>query len=448
MQHTNSYTNSSSSIVAKSCPRPAVAAPFEIETLSPSITSFPITPPSTDSDLTPKAEDILAKATHVLSTEATALSCLSRLYSTDPLCRESFLRAVDAIVRTLQTPGKVVVSGVGKSGKIGAKFVATMISLGLKTVSLNPVEALHGDLGIIDSNDILVLITFSGKTPELLNLMPHLPAHMPVIVLTSHTNPHTLPLISNRVNSILLPTPIPESETTSFGISAPTTSTTVTMALLDAVALTAADLFHEGIPGGPKEVFKQNHPGGAIGVANRIGLSPSSSPAAPPRLRSLAVSWTDIPIVEDLLKSTIGLGAGIPPSPAMSVTSTESDIELSDDYDMCIRLRVLDCLRLGISSPKGWLRTSDGGIISPRKLQGCMDIMAEVYSPDLGLVLDVNDAVKMNAELSVREAAMDLGSRIARGEVAEDSPVVVVLNGNIMGVVEVGDVVKAGAGLV
>jgi hypothetical protein len=210
------------------------------------------------------------------------------------------------------------------------------------------------------------------------------------------------------------------------------------MALLDAVALTAADLFHEGVKGGPKEVFKHNHPGGAIGVANRVGSSV-------PRLRSLAVSWSDIPIVEDLLKSTVGIGAGITlPSPAMSETSSESDIELSDDYDMCIRLSVLDCLRLGISSPKGWLRTSDGGLIPPKKLQACMDIMAEVYSSDLGLVLDVNDAVKMGADMGVKEASMDLASRRARGEVGDDTAVALVVNGNILGVVEVGDIIKAG----
>lgn len=211
------------------------------------------------------------------------------------------------------------------------------------------------------------------------------------------------------------------------------------MALLDAVALTAADLYHEGVKGGPKEVFKRNHPGGAIGVANRVGASVA-------RLRSLAVAWSEIPIVEDLLKSTTAAGITLP-SPAMSETSSESDIELSDDYDMCIRLRVLDCLRLGVSSPKGWLRTADGGVIPPKKLLSCMDIMAEVYSTDLGLVCDVNDAVKMGADMGIKEACLELASRRTRGEVADDMAVVVVENGNIWGVVEVGEVIRAGQGL-
>ena len=112
--------------------------------------AFPATPPTThDSDLDPRAAKILSTATHVLSTEATALSCLSRLYATDPLCRDGFVRAVEAIVASQGKAGKIVVIGVGKSGKIGDKLVASMNSLGLMSVFLNPVEALHGDLGIV-----------------------------------------------------------------------------------------------------------------------------------------------------------------------------------------------------------------------------------------------------------------------------------------------------------
>jgi len=115
------------------------------------ILAFPITPPPTDddTDLDPRAERTLSTATHVLSTEATALSCLSRLYATDPLCRSEFLKAVEAIVDSQEKGGKIIVIGVGKSGKIGDKLVATMVSLGLMTIFLNPVEALHGDLGIV-----------------------------------------------------------------------------------------------------------------------------------------------------------------------------------------------------------------------------------------------------------------------------------------------------------
>ena len=118
--------------------------------LSPSpehIIQLPITPPVTESD--PQSEQLLLFASHVLSTEATALSHLSRLYATDPVARDGFVRSVDSIASSLRKGGKLVVIGVGKSGKIGEKLVATMVSLGLMTVFMHPVEALHGDLGIV-----------------------------------------------------------------------------------------------------------------------------------------------------------------------------------------------------------------------------------------------------------------------------------------------------------
>ncbi|KAF8245320.1 SIS domain-containing protein [Wilcoxina mikolae CBS 423.85] len=421
--------------------------------------AFPITPPTTD-DVDPRAEKTLLTATHVLSTEAAALSCLSRLYATDPLCRDGFLRAVDAIVDSQEKNGKIIVIGVGKSGKIGDKLVATMNSLGLMTIFLNPVEALHGDLGVVRKNDLLLLITFSGKTPELLQLLPHLPAQLPLIVLTSHTSYHTLPLIGDRDNAILLPAPIPESEVASFGIAAPTTSTTVAMALGDALALSAADRLHDGADGGmgPREVFRKNHPGGAIGLANKMM---TTSKGAVERIRALAVRWTDIPIADD--------GQGIispatemtPPSPAIDWSSSSNDSVVAtaerntniscsssnnhNNTKVCYSsLRVLDCLRMAVGSPKGWLRTTDGGLIPPKKLQGCHNLMAEVYSPNLGLVVDVNELVKIPADTTLKEATSILHTRRLLGEVVDDTVVVVVENGKVYGVLEVGDVIERG----
>lgn len=120
------------------------------------LVEYPITPPTTESD--PLSERILFIASHVLSTEATALSHLSRLYATEPVARTGFVKAVDGIKSSLEQGGKLVVIGVGKSGKIGQKLVATMNSLGLQSVFLHPVEALHGDLGIVRPVCYLCLI--------------------------------------------------------------------------------------------------------------------------------------------------------------------------------------------------------------------------------------------------------------------------------------------------
>ena len=92
---------------------------------------------------------LFRSAVRVLSTEAMALSCLSRLYATDPVARNGFVKAVEAISTAVIKGGKVVIIGVGKSGKIGEKMVATMNSLGLLSVFMHPIEALHGDLGMV-----------------------------------------------------------------------------------------------------------------------------------------------------------------------------------------------------------------------------------------------------------------------------------------------------------
>lgn len=121
--------------------------PTSMPPLCETIPQLPITPPLTELDT--ENEPALATAVHVLSTEATALSCLSRLYQTDPVARTGFVKAVESISKTAVHGGKLVVSGVGKSGKIGEKLVSTMNSLGIFSVFLHPVEALHGDLGML-----------------------------------------------------------------------------------------------------------------------------------------------------------------------------------------------------------------------------------------------------------------------------------------------------------
>jgi D-arabinose 5-phosphate isomerase GutQ len=90
----------------------------------------------------------------------------------------------------------------------------------------------------------------------------HIPQQSVVIAMTAHKDASTCPLLANRVNGILLPTPIPESEESTFGVAAPTTSTTVAMAVGDMLALTIADVLHQGQSA---IIFRKHHPGGTIG---------------------------------------------------------------------------------------------------------------------------------------------------------------------------------------
>jgi len=223
--------------------------------------SMPITPPATLDD--PESSRLLDRAVYILSTEATALSYVTRLYQTDPTARSGLLKAVDCIVKATEAGGKLLVCGVGKSGYIGQKIVATMKSLGIASSWLHAAEAVHGDLGDIRANDTVVFITYSGKTPELINVASHISRNIPIIALTSHMESSACLLLSDRPDAILLPAPIHESEESTFGVSAPTTSTTVAIAVGDMLALTTADRIHQAEAGA---VFKRNHPGGAIGM--------------------------------------------------------------------------------------------------------------------------------------------------------------------------------------
>lgn len=228
--------------------------------------SSALTPPLSASDEEDRCDaPTLSRALHVLATEAAALAHATRLYSTSPSARAALVSAVSIVERAHLSGGKVVVCGVGKSGLVGRKTVATMKSLGLGASFLHAAEAVHGDLGDVRPGDAVLFISFSGRTAELLNVLLHLPADTPVVALTAYPDAETCPLLAGRRggNAVLLPAPIHESEEASFGVSAPTTSTTVAMAVGDMLALTAAERIHEEDKG---RVFKRNHPGGAIGA--------------------------------------------------------------------------------------------------------------------------------------------------------------------------------------
>ncbi|KAF4541867.1 Sugar isomerase (SIS) [Lasiodiplodia theobromae] len=230
--------------------------------------SSALTPPLSASDEDRRCDatpTTLSRALHVLATEAAALAHATRLYSTSASARAALVSAVSIVERAHAGGGKVVVCGVGKSGLVGRKTVATMKSLGLGASFLHAAEAVHGDLGDVRPGDAVLFISFSGRTAELLNVLQHLPADTPVVALTAYPDAETCPLLAGRRGdaAVLLPAPIHESEEASFGVSAPTTSTTVAMAVGDMLALTAAERIHEEDKG---RVFKRNHPGGAIGA--------------------------------------------------------------------------------------------------------------------------------------------------------------------------------------
>jgi len=191
------------------------------------------------------AEALLAHARRVIRSEAQALLAL------EPRLGEPFLRAVEHIQAAA---GRVIVSGIGKSGIIGRKIAATLTSTGTPAVFLHPVEGLHGDLGIVGRDDVAILISKSGESSELTGLVDYLSRlGVPIIALTGRVD-STLA----RAASVVLDCSVAE-EACPFDL-APTTSTTATLAMGDALAV--ALLLRRGFT---REDFARLHPGGALG---------------------------------------------------------------------------------------------------------------------------------------------------------------------------------------
>ncbi len=182
----------------------------------------------------------------IISQEADALKALSK--NLDP----DFIKVVKVV---LETKGKVIVSGVGKSGHIARKIASTMTSTGSKAIFIHPTEASHGDLGVFDSKDTIIMLSNSGKSKELLDLANYCKNNkIKTILITAESNCY----LAKLVNNILLIPKITEAGSNNL---APTCSTTMMLALGDAIALTASN----------KKKFTKNdfgsfHPGGNIGA--------------------------------------------------------------------------------------------------------------------------------------------------------------------------------------
>jgi arabinose-5-phosphate isomerase len=159
-----------------------------------------------------------------------------------------------AIEIILACKGKLIITGVGKSGLIGAKIAATFASTGTPSFFLHPTEAMHGDLGMIGANDVLLAISYSGESSELSSILPHLKRFDVPLIGMTRSSTSSLGRYSDTIIDISI-----EKEACPLGI-APTTSTTLTLALGDAlaVALMKARNFK-------KEDFASFHPGGSLG---------------------------------------------------------------------------------------------------------------------------------------------------------------------------------------
>lgn len=174
---------------------------------------------------------------------------------------KSFSSAVKTVVETLKQRGKIVIVGIGKSGNVGQKIAATLTSTGSTSVVLHSVDALHGDLGIINDGDLILAMSYSGETEEMLQLLPAIKRFDVKIISMTGAADSTL----GRHSDVVLDVAV-SKEACPFNL-APTSSTTVMLVLGDALAMAVLEA-----RGFKKSDFAKHHPSGAIGRAMLVKL--------------------------------------------------------------------------------------------------------------------------------------------------------------------------------
>lgn len=256
----------------------------------------------------PSRQRILDHGREVLGVEAQALHLLHDALD------EDFARAVELI---LATQGRVVVSGMGKSGHIARKMAATFASTGTPAIFVHPGEAAHGDLGMLLAGDLLVLLSNSGATPELHPITTYARSlGCPVVAISSQRHS---PMAQVASAAIILPK---VREACPANIS-PTTSTTLMLALGDALAVAAMTL--RGIT---RDQLERLHPGGNIGlrllpindvmhVGERLPLVATTTP-----MREVLVIMTE---------KSLGIAGVIAGDGALVGTITDGDLRRNID---------------------------------------------------------------------------------------------------------------------
>lgn len=195
--------------------------------------------------MTPDEQQMLSSARSIFDTEIRAMQAVR-----DSL-DERFLKILDLIV---QCKGKVIITGIGKPGHIGTKIAATMASLGTQAFYLHPAEALHGDLGMVGPEDVVIAISYSGESDEVIRLIPSLKLIGATLVGISGNGDSTLIRFSDY--SFVFP---PFEEACHMHL-APTSSTTVALAFGDALAVCASERY-----GFNEQNFALFHPAGTLG---------------------------------------------------------------------------------------------------------------------------------------------------------------------------------------
>ena len=197
----------------------------------------------------------LARAREVFDIELAALKAVREQLD------EAFDSAVEIVVESLRQRGKIIIVGIGKSGNVGQKISATLTSTGSTSVVLSSVDALHGDLGIVNDGDVILALSYSGESEELLNLIPALKRFSVEIISFTGAPKSALARYSDVVLNVKVP-----KEACPFNL-APTSSTTAMLVMGDALAMAVLQA-----RGFKQKDYAKHHPGGTIGRALLINV--------------------------------------------------------------------------------------------------------------------------------------------------------------------------------
>jgi arabinose-5-phosphate isomerase len=263
----------------------------------------------------PSRADALELAKTVLRVEGQAVTALADRLD------ETFLRAVDLL---LNCRGRVVVSGIGKSGHIGRKIAATMASTGTPAMFVHAAEAAHGDLGMITCNDVLVALSYSGETAELLTVVPTLKREgTPLVAFTGNADS---PLA--RYADVHLDVRV-DKEACPLNL-APTSSTTAMLALGDALAVACLDA--RGF--GPAD-FARSHPGGALG--RRLLTKVEDVMAKGSDIPSVPVTATVMEAVQEISRKRLGMTAVLNADGRVAGIFTDGDLRRLLEHGASVR---------------------------------------------------------------------------------------------------------------
>ncbi len=283
-----------------------------------------------------------------------------------PRLDDNFSKAVDLI---LNCKGKLIVTGVGKSGHVGEKIAATLASLGTPSFFLNPLDAYHGDLGMIATGDVVMAISYSGATDELLRFIPLLiERNVPIIGVSG--NPDSI-LAQYSVCHLNIAV---DHEADPLNL-APTSSTTTTMAMGDALACALVHLRNFK----PSD-FAQFHPGGSLG--KRL-LSKVKDSMVSKNLPIVKLEQKIADTIIEISKTKQGIAVAIENGKIAGVV-TDGDVRraMQSNQDRFFELTVKDIMS---KTPKTIKETA--------KLQEAGDIMRRYNIHSLIVVNEANDFV-------------------------------------------------------